>query len=124
MPTVAKMTLSQSTDGRGIKLLSTNQFEQTLLHIGPTDPAVYDEIWLYCVQPTTSNAQILVQWGGETDPDDSISAYLRGENGLYEVLSGLVLKGNATAKRVRARYDFDPGSERGVFFGYVNRISP
>jgi len=123
MPTVAKLTLSESTNGRGIKLLNANMGDQTLLHIGPTDPAVYDEIWLYAVQPSNA-VEVVILWGDVTNPDDSITAFVRAENGLYEVLSGLVLKGNATAKRVRAVYPADPGQEYGVFFGYVNRISP
>lgn len=128
MPTATKLTLSGSVDGRGIKLITTNQFDVTTLHTGPTDPAVYDEVWIYCVS-IKSDFEAIILFGGQTNPDDYIESFVRGENapigqGLHEVVSGLILKGNATPLVVRALNQLDAGADPLIFFGYVNRISP
>jgi hypothetical protein len=64
--------------------------------------------------------RLTVQWGSSTSPDDEITYTLANQNGLYLIIPGLILKGNATPLVVRAYADV---ANTVTISGYVNRIS-
>ena len=64
--------------------------------------------------------RLTVQWGGTTSPDDEITYTLTNQNGLYLIVSGLILKGNASPLVVRAYADV---ANTVSISGYVNRIT-
>lgn len=116
MATFAKLTLSGSTNGRGILVGTTD----TTIHTGSTSTSVYDEIWLYASNVTTAASKLTVKWGGTTEAGDFIEQSIPGESGLILVVPGLLLRGTGTALIVRATA---ADANAIVLFGYVNQIS-
>lgn len=68
----------------------------------------------------SQNVRLTIQWGGTSSPDDEIRYTLTNENGLYLIVPGLVVKGNATPLVVRAFADV---ANVVTISGYVNRIT-
>ena len=119
MATFTKNHLSGSTDGKMIKVAQTAT-AGTLLHAGPTNTAHFHEVWLYAVNSDTTNRKLTIEWGGVASPDDLIEFTVPAESGLYLLVPGLVLQGNATALNVRA---FCATANVVSIAGYVNEIA-
>ena len=119
MATFSKIALSGSTDGRMIKVAQTVT-AGTTLHTGSATATTFDEIWLYAVNSSASTVKLNVEWGGVTSPDDLIEFTVPAEDGLYVIVAGLVIKGNATPLLVRA---FAATAHVINIAGYVNRIT-
>jgi hypothetical protein len=119
MATFSKQILSGSTDGKAIKVAATSS-SGTTIHTGSTTATTLDEVWLYAVNSSASDVKLTIQWGGTTSPDDDIEYTVKAENGLYLIVPGLILKGNATALVVRA---FAATANVICISGYVNRIT-
>lgn len=119
MATFSKHILSNSTDGRSIKITTTST-PGTLIHTGSATSSVLEEIWLYAMNTDTSARKLTVLWGDTSSPDDEIEITVAAESGLLLVIPGLILKGNATPLTVRA---FAASANVITVQGYVNRIS-
>ena len=101
MATFSKTILSGSTDGKQIKVAATAT-SGTLIHTGPTNTAHLHEVWLYAVNTDTTDRKLTIEWGAAASPDDLIEYTVKAENGLYLIIPGLLIKGNASALTVRA----------------------
>ena len=119
MATFSKIALSGSTDGRMIKVAATAT-AGTTIHTGSTTATTFDEVWLYAVNSSTSAVKLTIEYGGTSSPDDLIEFTVASESGLYLIIPGLVIKGNATALVVRA---FAATANVINIAGYVNRIT-
>jgi hypothetical protein len=119
MATFSKIALSGSTDGKMIKVVQTAT-AGTTLHTGSATATTFDEIWLYAVNSDTTARKLTIEWGGVASPDDLIEFTVPAESGLYLVVAGLVIKGNATPLVVRA---FCATANVVNIAGYVNRIT-
>lgn len=119
MATFSKTILSGSTDGKQIKVAATAT-AGTVIHTGPTNTAHLHEVWLYAVNTSASDVKLTVEWGGVASPDDHIEYTVKAENGLYLIVPGLLIKGNATALIVRA---FAATANVISISGYVNVIA-
>ena len=119
MATFSKSILSGSTDGKQIKVAATAT-AGTTIHTGSTTPATLHEVWLYAVNTSASDVKLTIEWGGVASPDDHIEYTVKAENGLYLIVPGLILKGNATALVVRA---FAATANVICISGYVNVIA-
>lgn len=119
MATFSKQILSGSTDGKAIKVAATAT-AGTTIHTGSTTTTTLDEVWLYAQNTSASDVKLTVEWGGTASPDDHIEYTVKAENGLYLIVPGLILKGNATALVVRA---FAATANVITIHGYVNRIT-
>jgi len=121
MATFSKIALSSSTDGRPIKVVATSiASSPTLIHTASTTTTVFDEVWIYAQNNHTSDVAMRLGFGGVTDPDDIIEFTVKTKAGLYLIVPGLVLKGNATALTIRA----SAGTGNVISLsGYVNRIT-
>ena len=119
MATFSKSILSGSTDGKQIKVAATAT-AGTLIHTGSTTPATLHEVWLYAVNTDSTDRKLTIEWGGVADPDDLIEFTVEAENGLYLIIPGLILKGNATALNVRV---FAATANVICISGYVNVIA-
>ena len=119
MATFSKQILSGSTDGKQIKVAATAT-AGTTIHTGSTTTTTLDEVWLYAVNTSASDVKLTIEWGGTSSPDDLIEYTVKAENGLYLIVPGLILKGNATALVVRA---FAATANVICISGYVNRIT-
>lgn len=119
MATFSKQILSGSTDGKAIKVAATAT-AGTTIHTGSTTTTTLDEVWLYAQNTDTTDRKLTIEWGGTASPDDLIEYTVKAENGLYLIVPGLILKGNATALVVRA---FAATANVITIHGYVNRIT-
>ena len=119
MATFSKIALSGSTDGRMIKVAATAT-AGTTIHTGSTTATTFDEVWLYAVNSDTTARKLTIEYGGTSSPDDLIEFTVPAESGLYLIVPGLVIKGNATALVVRA---FAATTNVINIAGYVNRIT-
>jgi len=117
--TFAKTILSGSTDGKAIKVAATGT-PGTTIHTGPTTTAHLHEVWLYAQNTDSTDRKLTIEWGGTSSPDDLIEFTVKAENGLYLIVPGLILKGNATALVVRA---FAATTNVITISGYVNTIT-
>ena len=122
MATFSKQLLSASTDGRAIKVVATAiGSSPTLIHTGQTSTSILEEVWIYAQNNHTADVAVRIGFGGVTDPDDIIEYTVKTKGGLYLVVPGLILKGNATPLTVRAA----AGTANVISLsGYVNRIAP
>ena len=119
MATFSKSILSGSTDGKQIKV-AANASAGTVIHTGSTTPETLHEVWLYAVNTDTSDRKLTIEWGGTGSPDDLIEFTVEAENGLYLIVPGLIIKGNATPLVVRA---FAATANVVCISGYVNVIA-
>lgn len=124
MATFSKLTLTGSTDGRGILITPTATAGETV-HTASATATTFDEIWIYAYNSHTSAVDLTLEWGGVTSPDDLIrqTIPLAGAGvyaGLIPVVEGLVIKGNATPLVIKA---FASVADKITLFGYVNRIA-
>jgi hypothetical protein len=119
MATFSKSILSGSTDGKGIKVVQTAT-AGTTIHTGSSTAATLHEVWLYAVNSSASDVKLTIEWGEATAPDGNIEYTVKAENGLYLIVPGLILKGNATPLVVKA---FAATANVIVIHGYVNVIA-
>ena len=119
MATFSKSILSGSTDGKQIKVAATAT-AGTLIHTGPTATSALHEMWVYAVNTSATDVKLTVEYGGVASPDDHIEYTVKAENGLYLIIPGLLIKGNATALVVRA---FAATANVICISGYVNVIA-
>lgn len=119
MATFSKEKLSASTDGKGIKVAATAT-AGTLIHTGSATAATLHEVWLYAVNSSATDVKLTIEWGEATAPDGNIEYTVKAENGLYLIIPGLILKGNATALTIKA---FAGTANVIVVHGYVNVIA-
>ena len=119
MATFSKIVLSGSSDGKMIQIGATTT-PGTTIHTGSATATTFDEIWLYAVNSDSTDRKLTIEWGGVSSPDDLIEFTVPAESGLYVIVPGLVLKGNATALVVRA---FCATADVVNIAGFVNRIT-
>jgi len=119
MATFSKITLSGSTDGRGI-LVAQTATAGTTIHTGSTTTTTFDELTVYAVNTSTTAVKLTIEYGGVTAPDNHIEQTIPAESGLYLVIPQLIIKGNATALVVRA---FAGTANVIALYGFVNRIT-
>ena len=80
----------------------------------------FDEVWIYAQNNHTSDVALRLGFGGVTDPDDIVEFTVKTKAGLYLIVPGLVLKGNASALTIKA----SAGTANVISLsGYVNRIT-
>lgn len=121
MATFSKIPLSGNTAGTGILINSgSSGTAGPTIHTGSTSTSVLDEVWLYAVNYDTTDRKLTIQYGGVTAGTNEIEYTVKAENGLYLIVAGLVLAGNATAKVISA---YAATNTSIVVYGYVNRIT-
>ena len=118
MATISRVTLSESTDGRGVAVAATSS-AGTTIHTGPSDAGIRDEIWLWASNFNTSAETLVLQWGGVTAIGDHFITVIQ-PNETVLVAPGWIIKGNAgTALIVKA---YSTTTNKVNIAGYVNRI--
>ena len=116
---ISKVKLSESTDGKGIKVVATAT-AGTAIHTCSTVTEDLDEIWLYAYNSHTAPVALTIEFGGTTDPDNLIVQTIPQDSGLYLVVPGLILAGAASPLSVAA---FAGSANVISITGFVNRIS-
>lgn len=119
MSTFTKLILSGSTDGKGIKITKTATAGD-VIHTVSNNAAILEEIWLYAYNSHTADVLLTIEFGGATAPDNNIVVTIPYKQGLYCVVPGLILKGNATPLVVKA---FAATADVITISGFINQIS-
>lgn len=120
MATFSKQILSGSTDGKAVKVTGTGTAGAVTVHTGSSTATTLDEIWVYANNTGASDVKLTIEWGTATAADGNIEYTVKAENGLYLIIPGLILKGNATPLVVKA---FAATADVILLTGYVNRIT-
>ena len=107
--------------GRGIKVAATAiGTTPTVIHTGSATPSVIDEVWIWAQNNHTADVAVRIGFGNTTDPDDIIEYTVKTKGGLFLIVPGLLLQGNATPLTVKAA----AGTTNVItLFGFVNRIA-
>jgi hypothetical protein len=105
--------------GLGIPVTATSS-PGTAIHTASSTPTTIDELWIYAVNYDATDRKLTLQFGGTTAGDNDIEFTVKAENGLYLIVPGLILQGNASPRIVRA---WAATGASIVIYGYVNRIS-
>jgi hypothetical protein len=119
MATFSKLVLSGSTDGKLIKVVPTAT-AGTTIHTGSATATTFDEVWLYAQTNHTADVLLTVEFGGVASPDDLIQVTVPFNEGLFLVVAGLPIQGNATPLVIKA---FAATANVISIGGYVNRIT-
>ena len=118
---VAKIPISASTQGQGIKVAATGT-AGTLIHTTGTSATVIDEVWLWLFNSTTADVVTTIEFGGATAPDQNIVLTVPFKSGLVMTVPGMPLLGNGSvALTVKS---FAASANVITVSGYVNRITP
>jgi hypothetical protein len=119
MATFTKKKLSGSTDGLAIKVTGTGTGSTVTVHtaVAGTTAGVFDEIWLYANNTSTSAVKLTLEWGTATAADGNIELTIAAEAGLVLVIPGLILQ---NAKVVKA---FAGTADVILLSGFVNAIA-
>ena len=120
MATFSKQLLLGSSQGKGIKVAATAS-TGTTIHATGTSSSIQDELWLWCVNSSTSAVKLTIQYGGTTSPDNDIEVTVPGEAGLMTVIPGLPITGTGAA--ATTVYAFAGTANVLVIYGFVNRIT-
>ncbi len=115
MATYSKQKLSESTNGKQIKVVQTAT-AGTLVHTAVAGTSDWDEVWLYAVNSSASPVKLTIEWGEATAPDGNIEVSIPAEDGLTLVIPGLIIQNGL---EVRA---FASAANVVCVSGYVNRI--
>jgi hypothetical protein len=117
--TFTKAKLSGSTDGMAIKLTGNTSGGAVTVHtaVAGTTAGVFDEIWIYANNTSTSAVKLTIEWGTATAADGNIEQTIAGEAGLVLVISGLILQNSKIVKAFAGTADVI------LLTGYVNSIT-
>lgn len=123
MATYSKIAFQATTMTTGTgKLVKVAQTATagTTIHTCANAATIVDEIWLYAQNNHSADVELTIEFGGVSNPDDLIVSTIPFDSGLFLVVAGLVLQGNATPVVVRA---FAATADVISIGGYVNRIT-
>lgn len=121
MATFSKIPLSGNAAGMGILINSgSSGVAGPTIHTGSTSASVTDEVWIYAVNYDTTDRKLTIQYGGVTAGTDEIEYTVKAENGMYLIVPGLLLVGDATPKVISA---YAATNTSIVVYGYCNRIT-
>jgi hypothetical protein len=119
MATFTKAKLSGSTDGKAIKVTGTGTGSTVTVHtaVAGTTAGVFDEIWVYANNTSSSAVKLTLEWGTATAADGNIELTIAAESGLVLVVPGLILQNGMVVKAFAATADVI------LLTGYVNAIT-
>lgn len=92
------MLLSNSTNGKPIKVTGTGTGSTVTIHTAVTGATSFDRMYIFANNTSASDVTLTLEWGAATSPDCLIEVPIPGEHGLYRVVSGLPLNGGLTVK--------------------------
>lgn len=118
MATISKLTLSGSTNGRGIKVTTASPIDgsDTTIHTAVTGTTDTDLITLFAYNSDTVARDLHWGWGGTTLPDDGNITPIPAQAGLVLVCADLPLRNSLVVVMSASAANVI------TVYGYVNRI--
>lgn len=100
MATVSRIPLTGSTHGRGIKVTGTSTGASVTVHTASatTTAGLGDEVHLFAYNDDTQARELTIEFGGTTDPDDTIVIPIAPQSGVQYVVPGLFLRNSLVVK--------------------------
>ena len=93
MATYAKTHLSGAADGLAVKVAATSSTGTTIhTAVAGTTAGTYHECYLYCVNTSADAVKLTIEWGTTTAADGNIEVTVPPEQGLMQVVPGLILQ--------------------------------
>ena len=117
MATVSRITLSGSTDGRGVALAATSS-PGTTIHTGPTVAADYHEVWIWASNTNATAETVVIEFGGTAPIGDHFEVVVPADDTIL-IVPGWTIKGAANALIVKA---FSTTTNKVNLVGHVNLI--
>ena len=118
MATFTKAHLSGAADGLAVLVVQTATAGTTIhTAVSGTTVGVFDEIWIWAVNSSTSAVKLTIEWGEATAPNGNVEVTIPPESGIQQVIPGLILH---NAKVVKA---FASVANVVVLHGFVNSIA-
>lgn len=112
--TFSKELLSGSTGGKPIKVTGTSTAGGVLVHTPPASTDIFDALWIYANNISTSSVDLTLEWGASTDAN--IVVTLTAKSGLILVVPGLYIQQSFPVRAYAS-------SANQIFItGYVNRL--
>ena len=115
MATYTKRLLSESTDGKPIKLSQTFG-PGVKIHTAVSGTSDFDEIYIYAANTSAASVIVTIEWGTTLDPDGHIKSNVPA-NSVHLLTPGLLLQNGLI---VRA---FADSANDVNILGFVNRIA-
>jgi hypothetical protein len=120
MATFSKLHLSSSSAGQPIKVAATGT-PGTTIHTTSTSSTAIDEVWIYANNTSASAVVLTIEFGGVTNPDNTVILSIPAQAGLSLVLPGLTLSGTGSAGRIVSAFAATTNVIN--ISGYINRVS-
>lgn len=118
MAIAVKRKLSESTDGKAIKITQTATAGDAIhTAVSGQTAGSYDEIWLWAFNSHTAEVDVTIEFGGAAAPDQNIVQTVPIKAGLTPIVPGLILQNEATVKA------FASVANVVTIIGFVNRIT-
>lgn len=118
MATASKQKLSASTDGKGIKVTTASPLDgsDTTIHTATSGTTDWDLVTLFAVNPSDSDIELFLGWGGTTDPDNLLRQMIPSRAGLVLLVADLPIQNGAVIVASAAT------TNQIVIYGYVNHL--
>jgi len=117
MATYTKTALSGSTNGKQIKITVTTNGTAQTIHTAVTGTVSFDEIWIYAYNDDVTSRNIILLWGGTTEPDNKILAVVPPQSGRLLVVDGTLLQNGLIIKAYASAANVI------ILDGFVNNIA-
>ena len=117
MATYTKKFLSQSVNGKQIKIASGSNPGQTI-HTAVAGTASIDEIWIWAYNDGPNTAAVIILFGGTNEPDNKIEISIPTQAGRLLVCDGMCLNNGLVVSA------YATASNQIMLDGYVNNIGP
>jgi len=116
MADYSKQKLSESSNGRQIKVVATAT-AGTAIHTAVSGEDDWDEVWIWATNFDATDRTLTIEFGGVSSPDDLIDVTIPAKAGPILVVPGLLLQNGLAVSAFAAT--------TGVILisGFVNRIT-
>ena len=92
MATFTKAHLSGAADGLAVKVAATSSTGTTVhTAVSGTRAGSFSECWIWAVNTSAAAVKLTIEWGTTTAADGNIEVTVPPEQGLMQVIPGLIL---------------------------------
>lgn len=117
MATYTKKFLSGSTNGQQIKVVHTTNGTADTIHTAVSGTSSIDEIWIYAYNDDTVQRNLILLWGGTTEPDNKMEFPIPSQGGRLLCVDGAILQNSLVVKAYASAANVI------IIDGFVNNIA-
>jgi len=98
MATYTKKLLSGSTNGKQILITATTNGSAQTIHTAVAGTSSLDEVFIYAYNDSSSIVNLVLLWGGTTEPDNKDLIPIPSQSGRTLVVDGALLQNGLLIK--------------------------